>query len=118
MLLDAGAISPEQLEIMNKAYNYGTSQNAELRMRWSQFCIKQDWAPGFDTVRQFLESQGKIRYSVPIYRMLFNGSEYACPTVPHGCPCRVPSRLVPCSAAKALATSTLAATRDALHLYV
>jgi len=96
--LEKGALSggADTLAKMDELYSYGSSQNAELSLRWSQLVIKQDWTPGFKAVRAFLESQGKIRYTVPVYRMLINGSE----------------------AAQKLAAETFEATKPALHLSV
>ena len=87
-------------------FKFGASGNAELRLRWAQLVVKQEyvglphpppclrrpwlapdpsrpsrarpccrWAPGFESVVGFLKWQGKIRYTVPVYRMLVNGSE-------------------------------------------
>jgi len=125
--LDTGALvdAAASLAAMDAAYKYGASINAELRMRWCQLVIKQNWEPGFASVRAFLESQGKIRYTVPIYRMLLNGSECVCHVVLcllSRCATGVSSVMRAClflfSAAKALAAATFEATKPALHLSV
>lgn len=62
---------------LEEAYNYSAAtNNAEIRLRWSQLVAKQDFTPAFPSIRDFLNSQGKLRYTLPIYRLLVVGSEY------------------------------------------
>ncbi|ETE58300.1 Aminopeptidase B, partial [Ophiophagus hannah] len=53
------------------------AQNAELRLRWSQIVLKNNHEAGFDQVKDFLHSQGKQKYTLPIYRAMMSGSETA-----------------------------------------
>ncbi|XP_050978573.1 aminopeptidase B isoform X2 [Labeo rohita] len=51
------------------------SNNAELKLRWAQIVAKNQHIPGFQHIRDFLTSQGKQKYTLPVYRALWNGSE-------------------------------------------
>ncbi|KAG7477772.1 hypothetical protein MATL_G00073220 [Megalops atlanticus] len=51
------------------------SNNAELRLRWAQIIIKNQHQPGYQHVRAFLSCQGKQKYTLPVYRAMWNGSE-------------------------------------------
>uniref|UniRef100_A0A3P8Z2K2 Aminopeptidase B n=1 Tax=Esox lucius TaxID=8010 RepID=A0A3P8Z2K2_ESOLU len=51
------------------------SNNAELRLRWAQIIAKNQHQPGYQHVRNFLSCQGKQKYTLPVYRALWNGSE-------------------------------------------
>uniref|UniRef100_A0A8C1P1H1 Aminopeptidase B n=2 Tax=Cyprinus carpio TaxID=7962 RepID=A0A8C1P1H1_CYPCA len=51
------------------------SNNAELKLRWAQIVAKNQHKPGFQHIRNFLKSQGKQMYTLPVYRALWNGSE-------------------------------------------
>ncbi|KAK6194786.1 hypothetical protein SNE40_000344 [Patella caerulea] len=53
------------------------SHNAEVLLRWSQIVIKNDFQEQFPTVKKFLKSQGKQKYTLPIYKALVKGSETA-----------------------------------------
>ncbi|XP_062323597.1 aminopeptidase B isoform X2 [Osmerus eperlanus] len=72
------------------------SNNAELRLRWAQIVAKNQYQPGYKHVRSFLSSQGKQKYTLPVYRALWNGSEET----------------------KSLATEIFSATSHQLHVNV
>ncbi|XP_072016184.1 LOW QUALITY PROTEIN: aminopeptidase B-like [Amphiura filiformis] len=72
------------------------TDNAEVRLRWSQLVIKHEYKPQYPNIEQFLQSQGKLKYTLPIYLGLWRGSEE----------CRK------------LAEKIFAETKDQLHLTV
>ncbi|KAM9147055.1 aminopeptidase B isoform 1-T1 [Pangshura tecta] len=72
------------------------AQNAELRLRWCQIVLKNNHEPEFGKVKDFLHSQGKQKYTLPIYRAMWSGSE----------------------SARALAVETFSATAPQLHVNV
>ncbi|XP_070532258.1 aminopeptidase B-like isoform X2 [Ptychodera flava] len=72
------------------------SKNAEIQLRWSKITLKNDHQPDFPQVKEFLESQGKQKYTVPVYQCMQKGSP----------------------AAQKLANEVFAATRDQLHVNV
>ncbi|XP_030076849.1 aminopeptidase B [Microcaecilia unicolor] len=85
------------LEKMSNMYpKISKASNAELKLRWSQLVIKNNHETDFCKVKQFLHSQGKQKYTLPIYRALYSGSE----------------------AAKTLAMETFAETAPRLHVNV
>ncbi|XP_062401157.1 aminopeptidase B isoform X2 [Sardina pilchardus] len=51
------------------------SSNAELRLRWAQIIAKNQHQPGYQHIRNFLSSQGKQKYTLPVYRALWGESE-------------------------------------------
>ncbi|XP_074078468.1 aminopeptidase B isoform X1 [Macrotis lagotis] len=53
------------------------ARNAELRLRWSQIIIKNDHQQDFKKVQDFLQSQGKQKYTLPLYHAMMSGSEAA-----------------------------------------
>ncbi|EMP41007.1 Aminopeptidase B [Chelonia mydas] len=72
------------------------AQNAELRLRWCQIVLKNNHEPEFGKVKEFLHSQGKQKYTLPLYRAMWSGSE----------------------SARALAVETFSATASKLHVNV
>ncbi|KTG33289.1 hypothetical protein cypCar_00011401 [Cyprinus carpio] len=72
------------------------SNNAELKLRWALIVAKNQHKPGFQHIRNFLTSQGKQKYTLPVYRALWNGSEET----------------------KALALEVFSATSNQLHFNV
>uniref|UniRef100_A0A8C7QBN2 Arginyl aminopeptidase (aminopeptidase B) n=1 Tax=Oncorhynchus mykiss TaxID=8022 RepID=A0A8C7QBN2_ONCMY len=67
-----------------------------LRLRWAQIVAKNHHQPGYQHVRSFLSCQGKQKYTLPVYRALWNGSEET----------------------RALATEIFSATSHQLHVNV
>ncbi|XP_040472612.1 aminopeptidase B [Falco naumanni] len=72
------------------------AQNAELRLRWCQIVLKNNLEAEYSKVKDFLHSQGKQKYTLPLYRAMWGGSE----------------------AARALAMETFSATAPQLHVNV
>lgn len=69
------------------------ARNAELRLRWGQIVLKNDYQEDFWKVKAFLQDQGKQKYTLPLYRAMMGGS----------------------AAAQALAQDTFQATSAQLH---
>ncbi|XP_060087105.1 aminopeptidase B isoform X1 [Heteronotia binoei] len=85
------------IEKMSSLYpKISSAQNAELRLRWCQILLKNNRDAEFDKVKDFLHSQGKQKYTLPIYRAMVSGSETA----------------------QALAVETFSATAPQLHVHV
>ncbi|XP_035828765.1 aminopeptidase B [Aplysia californica] len=72
------------------------SQNAEITLRWCEIVIKNDASEHFDNVRNFLKSQGKQKYTKPLYVLMARGTDRA----------------------RHLGASVFRETRDALHVQV
>uniref|UniRef100_A0AAY4EXQ0 Aminopeptidase B n=1 Tax=Denticeps clupeoides TaxID=299321 RepID=A0AAY4EXQ0_9TELE len=51
------------------------SNNAELRLRWAQIVASNQYQPGYNHIRSFLNCQGKQKYTLPVYRALWNGPD-------------------------------------------
>ncbi|XP_063469331.1 aminopeptidase B isoform X3 [Symphalangus syndactylus] len=53
------------------------ARNAELRLRWGQIVLKNDYQKDFWKVKEFLHNQGKQKYTLPLYHAMMGGSEVA-----------------------------------------
>ena len=51
--------------------------NAELRLRWCQLVVNNNYEAAFPRVLSFLHYTQKQKYTVPIYRLLMKGSDAA-----------------------------------------
>ncbi|XP_070601837.1 aminopeptidase B [Erythrolamprus reginae] len=77
-ILKKSPLPDGHVEKMSALYpKISKAQNAELRLRWSQIVLKNNHEAGFDQVKDFLRSQGKQKYTLPIYRAMMSGSETA-----------------------------------------
>ncbi|NXT56192.1 AMPB Aminopeptidase, partial [Pluvianellus socialis] len=85
------------VEALSKMYpKISKAQNAELRLRWCQIILKNNLEAEYSKVKDFLHSQGKQKYTLPLYRAMWGGSELA----------------------RALAMETFSATAPQLHVNV
>ncbi|KAB0406575.1 hypothetical protein E2I00_010384, partial [Balaenoptera physalus] len=93
-ILQKSPLPPGNVKKLGETYpKISNAQNAELRLRWGQIVLKNDHQEDFWKVRDFLHSQGKQKYTLPLYHAMMGGSE----------------------AAQTLAKETFAATASQLH---
>ncbi|KAK3105025.1 hypothetical protein FSP39_015458 [Pinctada imbricata] len=77
-LLEGTDLSQVTMATLAKTYpKISGTTNAEIRLRWSLLTIKHDYVADFDNVKKFLVSQGKQKYTLPVYRQLVKGSDTA-----------------------------------------
>ncbi|XP_068842113.1 aminopeptidase B [Capricornis sumatraensis] len=93
-ILQKSPLPPGNVKKLGETYpKISNAQNAELRLRWGQIVLKNDHQEDFWKVKEFLHSQGKQKYTLPLYHAMMAGSE----------------------AAQTLAKETFAATAPQLH---
>ncbi|KAM5205355.1 aminopeptidase B isoform 1-T1 [Hipposideros larvatus] len=93
-ILQKSPLPPGNMKKLGDTYpRISQARNAELRLRWGQIVLKNDHQEDFWKVRDFLQSQGKQKYTLPLYHAMTGGSE----------------------AARTLAKETFAATAPQLH---
>ncbi|NP_001087880.2 arginyl aminopeptidase (aminopeptidase B) L homeolog [Xenopus laevis] len=77
-VLELSPLPNGNIEQLEKFYpKISNATNAELRMRWAQIVLRNDYQPHFHKVRDFLHCQGKQKYTLPLYRTMQAGSEAA-----------------------------------------
>ncbi|KAM9321617.1 aminopeptidase B [Gastrophryne carolinensis] len=77
-VLDRSPLPPGNVEELGKCYTkISDATNAELHLRWAQIVLKNDYQDDFYKVKDFLYSQGKQKYTLPLYRAMQSGSETA-----------------------------------------
>ncbi|NXP29718.1 AMPB Aminopeptidase, partial [Scytalopus superciliaris] len=96
-VLQKSPLPEGNVERLSKMYpKISKAQNAELRLRWCQIILKNNLEAEYSKVKDFLHSQGKQKYTLPLYRAMWGGSETA----------------------RALAMETFSATAPQLHINV
>lgn len=77
-ILQKSPLPPGNVKKLGETYpKISNSQNAELRLRWGQIVLKNDHQEDFWKVREFLHSQGKQKYTLPLYHAMMAGSKAA-----------------------------------------
>ncbi|KAM7537853.1 hypothetical protein Aperf_G00000073229 [Anoplocephala perfoliata] len=64
----------DNLNVLNAMLAMTHTQNAEIRYRWSLIVIYSEYLPGLDSALEFLNSQGRMKYTRPIYKALMGWS--------------------------------------------
>uniref|UniRef100_A0A8C6S0D5 Aminopeptidase B n=1 Tax=Nannospalax galili TaxID=1026970 RepID=A0A8C6S0D5_NANGA len=77
-ILQKSPLPPGNVKKLGEAYpKISNAQNAELRLRWGQIVLKNDHQEDFWKVKEFLQSQGKQKYTLPLYHAMMSSSEVA-----------------------------------------
>ena len=63
-------LSEAVLLYMDKTYILTDVQNAEIRFKWQNLCIKSEVAWILPSAREFLLKQGRMKFTRPLYRLL------------------------------------------------
>uniref|UniRef100_A0A8C7B6P5 Aminopeptidase B n=1 Tax=Neovison vison TaxID=452646 RepID=A0A8C7B6P5_NEOVI len=77
-ILQKSPLPPGNVKKLGETYpKISNSQNAELRLRWGHIVLKNDYQEDFWKVKEFLHSQGKQKYTLPLYHAMMAGSKVA-----------------------------------------
>nr|KAF6280007.1 arginyl aminopeptidase [Myotis myotis] len=77
-VLQKSPLPPGNVKKLGEMYpKISGARNAELRLRWGQIVLQNDLQEDFGKVKDFLQSQGKQKYTLPLYRAMMGGSEAA-----------------------------------------
>lgn len=80
-LVERDDLSASLVQLLGQTYpKISASKNSEIRLRWCQLLIKNDHREAFSDATSFLQSQGKQKYTLPVYRALVRGSPQAVAT--------------------------------------
>ncbi|PVD22455.1 hypothetical protein C0Q70_18269 [Pomacea canaliculata] len=75
-LFEVDGLPAERLQQLGKAYpRISAAKNAEVRFRWCKLVAKNNHQEAFPDIRDFLHSQGKQKYTKPMYQVLVEGSK-------------------------------------------
>lgn len=60
-------MSLEEMKILDKAFNFTKSGNAELKAAWLVHCIHKKYEPAYPALEAFLMQVGRRKFLVPLY---------------------------------------------------
>eukprot|EP01095_Lingulamoeba_sp_RSL-Kostka_P015053 TRINITY_DN67_c6_g1_i1.p1 TRINITY_DN67_c6_g1~~TRINITY_DN67_c6_g1_i1.p1 ORF type:complete len:627 (-),score=250.34 TRINITY_DN67_c6_g1_i1:151-2031(-) len=67
-------LSHEALSNIDTVYDFSSSKNSEIRMRWYTLCLKSGYESIFNKVDEFLGEQGRMKFVRPLFRELYKCS--------------------------------------------
>ncbi|KAH8875764.1 Leukotriene A-4 hydrolase [Schistosoma japonicum] len=68
--VDSKPLSVNNLCKIDELLQLSKQKNAEIRVQWSLICIGSRYLPALDHIFEFLNSQGRMKYTRSIYRAL------------------------------------------------
>lgn len=75
-VLEKASVPDSSIKKMVEQYPaISQTHNAEVRLRWSQINIKNNYTQDIPNIRAFLISQGKQKYTLPVYKALMKSSD-------------------------------------------
>jgi len=83
-LLDSCRTEPFPLykaQAMEAAYGFNSMRNCEIRLRWIRLCLKAQWKDQVPLAFQFVNEQGRMKYTRPVYRDLYAWEEVRAQTI-------------------------------------
>lgn len=69
-LLNKEPLSCSKIDLLNKHYQFGETQNSEILFRWIRLCIKAKWEPILEKALNFVTEQGRMKFTRPVYKYL------------------------------------------------
>lgn len=70
----AATFSPMLLKGIDSAFSFSGSRNSEIRLLWSKLAIRSGMVEILPSVIDFLKSQGRMKYTRPLFRELLKSS--------------------------------------------
>jgi len=70
-----GQFSTDVVKKLSLVYGFYENTNPEIQMRWLDLVIKYNVTDFYPKIYEFLESQGKQKYTLRIYRSLVHGND-------------------------------------------
>ena len=64
------SLSLQQIEALDEAFSFTTSNNAEIQCEWYVRCIQSNYQQAFPAIEKFLCSVGRRKFLMPVYRAL------------------------------------------------
>ena len=72
VLIQKATLDPQTISKMDELYKFSKSSNCEIIYLFLRLGLKSRWEPAFDQTLKFLKSMGRLKYTRPLYRDLYN----------------------------------------------
>ena len=74
-LINKATLDPQTISKIDELYKFSESPNCEIIYLFLRLGLKSRWEPAFNQTLQFLKSMGRLKYTRPLYRDLYNWEE-------------------------------------------
>lgn len=70
-LLLQESFSIQKISYMERIYQMFSVRNCEVRFKWLRLCIRAKWPEAIPHAFDFINSQGRMKFVIPVYRELY-----------------------------------------------
>ncbi|KAK6488104.1 leukotriene A-4 hydrolase-like [Huso huso] len=88
LLLPEDPIPLSHVKRMQEVYNLNAVKNSEIRFRWLRVCVRAKWEEAVPLAFQMATEQGRMKFTRPLFRELYNFDKYREQTVSTFLKCR------------------------------
>ncbi|XP_033880555.3 leukotriene A-4 hydrolase-like [Acipenser ruthenus] len=88
LLLHEDPIPLSHVKRMQEVYNLNAVKNSEIRFRWLRVCVRAKWEEAVPLAFQMATEQGRMKFTRPLFRELYNFDKYREQTVSTFLKCR------------------------------
>ncbi|KAK1169031.1 leukotriene A-4 hydrolase-like [Acipenser oxyrinchus oxyrinchus] len=88
LLLHEEPIPLSHVKRMQEVYNLNAVKNSEIRFRWLRVCVRAKWEEAVPLAFQMATEQGRMKFTRPLFRELYNFDKYREQTVSTFLKCR------------------------------
>ncbi|KAA9345935.1 M1 family metallopeptidase [Adhaeribacter soli] len=68
-------LTPEQMQELDKAFNFTNSGNSEILAAWLEIAVKNNYRPADKALENFLTHVGRRKFLIPLYKALLESPE-------------------------------------------
>uniref|UniRef100_A0A8C9WN95 Leukotriene A(4) hydrolase n=2 Tax=Scleropages formosus TaxID=113540 RepID=A0A8C9WN95_SCLFO len=76
LLLHQNPLPLSHVKRMQEVYNLNSIKNCEIRFRWLHLCVRARWEEAVPLAFQMATEQGRLKYTRPLFRELYNFEKY------------------------------------------
>ncbi|MGH0121603.1 UNVERIFIED_CONTAM: hypothetical protein FKN15_006580 [Acipenser sinensis] len=88
LLLHEDPIPLSHVKRMQEVYNLNAVKNSEIRFRWLRVCVRAKWEEAVPLAFLMATEQGRMKFTRPLFRELYNFDKYREQTVSTFLKCR------------------------------
>ncbi|KAF6738435.1 Leukotriene A-4 hydrolase [Oryzias melastigma] len=76
LLLQENPLPLTHVKRMQEVYGLNAFTNSEIRFRWLKLCVRSKWEEAVPLALQMATEQGRMKFTRPLFREVFNFSKY------------------------------------------
>nr|XP_057925209.1 leukotriene A-4 hydrolase [Doryrhamphus excisus] len=76
LLLQEEVFPASHVKKMQEVYDFNSCMNSEIRFRWLRLCVRSRWEEAVPLALKMASEQGRMKFTRPLFREVFNFAKY------------------------------------------